>query len=319
MVSFCCLHRQLGGVASCNIFLREHVEFCNIRSFNSIRFMRLFLTNSEKDIHLRLASLDLVRGEWRAYSKALHPPTMTPNTESTLDVQAVNIEENAGRMPVNYVLPPGISRQTDIGQAQLIAQNEQAMVLRIRDLSPHDARAVYRNVSFDMRNYKRIKMFVHAEQLPTDNTLQDGDLALFVRLGSDMNSNYYEYEIPLYLTEPGMYNNGSQADRRAVWREDNELDFALSVLTKAKLKRNRAQQAGNTDVGTTTPYIIYDDASDKPKNKITILGNPTLADVSTIMMGIRNNSSHVAHGEIWVNELRLSEFNENTRLTYRRL
>ena len=282
----------------------------NIRSFNSIRFMRLFLTNSEKDIHLRLASLDLVRGEWRAYSKALHPPTMTPNTESTLDVQAVNIEENAGRMPVNYVLPPGISRQTDIGQAQLIAQNEQAMVLRIRDLSPHDARAVYRNVSFDMRNYKRIKMFVHAEQLPTDNTLQDGDLALFVRLGSDMNSNYYEYEIPLYLTEPGMYNNGSQADRRAVWREDNELDFALSVLTKAKLKRNRAQQAGNTDVGTTTPYIIYDDASDKPKNKITILGNPTLADVSTIMMGIRNNSSHVAHGEIWVNELRLSEFNE---------
>ena len=80
-----------------------------------------------------------------------------------MDVQAVNIEENSNRTPVNYVLPPGISRQTDPGQAQLIAQNEQAMVLKLNYLPVKDARAVYKNVAYDMRQYKRLQMFVHSE------------------------------------------------------------------------------------------------------------------------------------------------------------
>lgn len=282
----------------------------NIRSFNSIRFMRLFLTNTATDIHLRLASLDLVRGEWRTYSKDLYPLDAPPTSNATLDVQAVNIEANSNRIPVNYVIPPGISRQTDVGQAQLIAQNEQAMVLRVHDLAPKDARAVYKNVTYDMRNYKKMQMFVHAEQLPDDNTLKDGELALFVRLGSDVKNNYYEYEIPLYLTPAGRYNNDNEVDRKVVWPDANELNFNLSVLTKAKLNRNRARRAGNDDMSNSVPYIVYDDASGKPKNKITVLGNPTLAEVECIMIGLRNNSGYVLGSEVWVNELRLSQFNE---------
>ena len=80
-----------------------------ITDFTSIRFMRMFLTNFKKPVVLRFGSLDLVRGDWRIYDQQL---TGTSNG-GTLEVCAVNIEENNDRRPVNYVLPPGISRVTD--------------------------------------------------------------------------------------------------------------------------------------------------------------------------------------------------------------
>jgi len=283
----------------------------SIRNWKSIRFMRMYLTGFEKETHLRFATLDLVRGEWRQYTRDLAPVGVAVNTGASIDVQTVNIEENSTRTPINYVLPPGVSRQTDPGQAQLIAQNEQAMVMRVMNLSPHDARAVYKNSGYDMRQYKKLQMFVHAEQMTEiDPTLKDGDLTCFIRLGSDLRNNYYEYEIPLKLTAPGLYNNNNALDREKVWPTDNMFDFALSVLTNAKTARNRAKRAGTSGVSNTIPYVLYDDASGKPQNKITVLGNPTLEDVETIMIGIRNNGQHDASGEIWVNELRLSQFNE---------
>ena len=288
----------------------------NIRNFKSIRFARMFLTGFNQETHIRLATLDLVRGEWRNYSKGLYQDVANnqynisnPYTSSgSLDVQAVNIEENSNRTPVNYVLPPGISRQTDPGQAQLIAQNEQAMVLRLNDISPKDARAVYKNVVYDMRQYKRLQMFVHAECLPQFDPIQDGDISCFIRLGSDLKNNYYEYEIPLSITPEGLYDDDKPEDRFKVWLKDNAFDFPFSVLTDAKMARNKAKRAGNTNVGNTIPYEIYD--PEKLNNKITVLGNPTLEDIQAIMIGVRNKTDHEVSGEVWVNELRLSQFNE---------
>ena len=283
----------------------------SIRNWKSIRFMRMYITGCEKETHLRFATLDLVRGDWRQYTRDLAPIGTPVNTGASIDVQTVNIEENSTRSPVNYVLPPGVSRQTDPGQAQLIAQNEQAMVLRVTNLSPYDARAMYKNTGYDMRQYKNLQMFVHAEQMSAlDPDLKDGDMTCFIRLGTDLRNNYYEYEIPLVLTPPGTYNNNSAIDREKVWPKENMFDFALKVLTDAKIARNRAKRGGNEGVSNTIPYVIYDEASGKPQNKITVLGNPTLEDVSSIMIGVRNNSQHELCGEVWVNELRLSQFNE---------
>ena len=282
-----------------------------IRNWKSIRFMRIFLTGFAHETYLRFATMDLVRGEWRQYTRDLAPIGVPVNTGASIDVQTVNIEENSTRTPVNYVLPPGVSRQTDPGQAQLIAQNEQSMVLRVTNLSPHDSRAMYKNTAYDMRQYKNLQMFVHAEQLTAlDPNLKDGDLSCFIRLGTDLKNNYYEYEIPLHLTAPGLYNNNSEADRRLVWPDANMFNFALKVLTDAKLARNKAKRAGSAGVSNTIPYIVYDEASGHPQNKITVLGNPTLEDVASIMIGVRNNGQHEASGEIWVDELRLSQFNE---------
>ncbi len=281
-----------------------------IRNFKSIRFARIYLTGFKQETHLRIATFDLVRGEWRGCTRDLHPVGQTPATVGAMDIESVNIEENASRTPVNYVLPPGVSRQTDPGQAQLISQNEQAMVLRVHDLAPDDARAVYKNVTYDMRNYKRFQLFVHAEATDELPDLQNGELAAFVRLGSDMTMNYYEYEIPLTLTPEGLYNNDNAADRVKVWPAENMFDFDFTVLTKAKSARNQAKRQGNSAVANNVPYVVYDDASGKPQNRITVLGNPTIGEVTTIMIGLRTKGSRSVSGEVWVNELRMSEFNE---------
>ena len=288
----------------------------NIRNFKSIRFARIYMTNFSQETHLRFASLDLVRGEWRSYTRGLYQNIANnqynianPYTSSgSMDVEAVNIEENSNRVPINYVLPPGISRQTDPGQAQLIAQNEQAMVFRLHELPQKDARAVYKNVMYDMRQYKRLQMFVHAECLPHFDPIKDKDVTCFIRMGSDLKNNYYEYEIPLVLTPEGIYSDNNPQDRLKVWPEANTFDFELQALTNAKMERNRSKRAGNTNVGNTIPYETYD--PDDLDNKITVLGNPTLEDIQSIMIGVRNKTDHEVSAEIWVNELRLSQFNE---------
>lgn len=282
----------------------------NIRNFKSIRFIRMFLTNFEKEKHLRFATLDLVRGEWRNYTKELYETGKTPISDGKMDVQAVNIEENSEKKPVNYILPPGVTRQTDPGQPQVLQQNEQSMLMKLTDLAPGDARAVYKSTSYDMRQYKRMQMFVHAEQVIGDPTnLKDNELTCFIRLGSDMVNNYYEYEVPLTLTPHGVYSSSSIADRETVWHPDNLIDFAFEALTDIKLKRNKAKGTSQ-NVSNLIPYTDFDPKN--PRNRITVVGNPTIAEVENIMIGVRNRSNNIKSGEVWVNELRMSEFNEES-------
>lgn len=265
--------------------------------------MRMFLTNFKKPIVLRFATLDLVRGEWRAYEQSLNP---TANESGSMSVSAVNIEENNDKTPVNYILPPGITREQDPTQPQLAEQNEQALSFVVNNFSSGEGKAVYKNTTLDLRQYKRLEMFVHANAFEQNTTnLTDNQLAVFIRLGSDYRNNYYEYEIPLKLTAPGKYGRYSVEDAKAVWPEDNMLDIPLSIFTDLKKARNVARAQGTASYNTV--YTSYD--SDKPNNKISILGNPTLGEVKTMMIGIRNLSGEIKSGEVWVNELRLKEYN----------
>ena len=274
----------------------------NINDFSSIRFMRMFLTGFKKPIVLRFGTLDLVRGEWRTYDQQL-----SAASGGTLEASAVNLEENAEKTPVNYVLPPGISREQDPSQPQLVESNEQALDLVVKNLTSGEAKAVYKNTTLDLRQYKRIQMFTHANALEQNTTnLKDKELAVFIRLGSDYKNNYYEYEIPLTLTAPrSNYNRNVPADRRLVWPEENMLDVALSIFTNLKKERNKAKAQGMASY--MAPYSAYD--SEHPNNKLTIVGNPSLGEVKTMMIGVRNNSGDVKSGEVWVNELRLKEHN----------
>ena len=185
--------------------------------------MRMFLTNFQQPVVLRFGSLDLVRGEWRTYEQTL---SNTAANSGTLETSAVNIEEHNDKQPVNYVLPPGISRVTDPSQSQLVESNEQALNMTVNNLSRDEAKAVYKNTNLDLRQYKRIQMFVHANALQQNTTnLQNDQLAVFIRLGSDYKNNYYEYEIPLELTPAGQYDRRSYEGCRAVWPEANMLDI----------------------------------------------------------------------------------------------
>ena len=281
-------------------------RFGGISDFTSIRFMRMFLTGFRKPIVLRFGNLDLVRGEWRMYDQSLDA---TAPQQGKMSMGAVNIEENNDKSPVNYVLPPGISRAQDPSQPQLVESNEQALALNVENLGHGESKAVYKNTTLDLRQYRRMQMFVHANSLdPNTTNLQDNQLAVFVRLGSDYKSNYYEYEIPLSLTQwYSKYNMNSPADRRSVWPEANMLDIPLSLFTSVKKARNKAKANGSASY--SRPYVAYDE--DKPNNKITVMGNPTLGEVKTMVIGVRNLSSDPKSGEVWVNELRLKEYNNS--------
>ena len=276
----------------------------SINDLSSIRFMRMYLTNFEEPIILRFASLDLVRGEWRNYNQTLFTGN-SPSISGLLHTSAVNIEENNDKIPVNYVLPPGVSRIQDPSQPQLTQENEQALVIEVENLASGDARAVYKTMGLDLRKYKHLQMFVHANALEGDTQLQDNQMSVFVRLGSDSKSNYYEYEIPLVLTPPGHYDTYSTQGCEAVWPVENMLDIDFDILTAAKHARNKARAQG--EVNYTDLFSIYDD--DKPNNKISVVGNPSIGEIKTMMIGVRNNSKQTNSVEVWVNELRMKGYN----------
>ncbi|KPK82975.1 MAG: cell surface protein SprA, partial [Bacteroides sp. SM23_62_1] len=294
-------------------------KYGGIQDFKSIRFMRMYLTGFDESVILRFAKLDLVRGEWRRYNFPLTQGgegiTSPEPKDGVLDVSAVNIEENAGKSPVNYVLPPGITRVIDPTNPQLRQLNEQSILMKVSGLEDGDARAVYKNLYMDIRQYQRIQMEVHAEAIE-DIPLNDLDLVAFIRLGSDYKNNYYEYEVPLVLTPPGRYDNDNLNDRRAVWPSENRFDFPLEIFQDVKQARNDDMRVTSATVNLNTIYSIYDNQG----NRVSIKGNPNLSNVRTIMIGIRNPKASSnpleddglpKSGEIWMNELRLTDFNEH--------
>jgi len=292
----------------------------DISDFKTIRFMRMFMTGFEDTTYLRFAKLDLVRGEWRRYQLPLaqggedwtgvEPPL------GALAISAVNIEENAGKEPVNYVLPPGFTRQIDPMQPQLRQLNEQSIVLKVNELADGDARAAYKNTELDIRQYGKIRMEAHAEAI-TGEVLEHNELVAFIRLGTDYKDNYYEYEVPLELTQPGRYDNDSESDRLLVWPAVNKFEVELDQFKEVKQARNRAMSDPESELTINTVYSEIDDKG----NRISVSGNPNMSSIRTIMIGVRNpkagnnpygqDDGLPKSGEIWLNELRLTDFNES--------
>lgn len=287
-----------------------------IQDFKSIRFVRMFMRGFSQPIILRFARLDLVRSEWRKYqysfmSPGEYIPIELPETQ--FEISAVNIEENGRRIPINYVLPPGISRVIDPSNPQLRQLNEQSIVLRVADLQDGDARAAFKNVTMDIRKYKRLKMDVHAEKL-NDMPLNDKDMTVFIRLGTDYKDNFYEYEIPVKITPSGNYDNDNDDDRKIVWPDENHFDIPLEIFQQIKQERNEQMRVSGSVVTSNTLFKAPDG-----QNMVSVMGYPNLSSVRTIMIGVRNpkksGSSTSDDGlekssEIWLDELRLTDFDE---------
>jgi len=285
----------------------------NISDLKSIRFMRMFMRNFSDSVIMRFAYLNLVRADWRRYTGDLSDEDMSPSANSDFEISAVSIEENGSREPVNYVLPPGISRVIDPANPQLKQLNEQSIVLKATELEQGDAMAAYKSLYMDFRRYGTLKMFVHAEEIE-GTSLNDDELYFFIRLGSDYNKNYYEYEIPLKLTPPysgSKYNNNLESDREIVWPEENEINIPLEIFTNLKLERNDAANTENSDVLLKDIYETFDTERNDGKNRVKIKGSPNLGNVEVFMMGVRNRKGQVNTGpksvEVWANELRLSD------------
>ena len=289
-----------------------------IKDFKSIRFMRMFLRGFSEPVIMRFAKLDLVRAEWRKYNISFmeggERVTVPETTDGSFEISSVSIEENASKIPVNYTLPPGFDRVTDPQNPQLRQLNEQSMVLKVMNLQDGDARAAFRNINLDIRDYRKLRMEVHAEAM-IGQPLKDDDLTAFIRIGSDYKGNFYEYEIPLKLTAPGHYDNNSEDDRAKVWPAENSFIIDLSELQAAKQERNRQMDLPGSSLSSTDVFVYQSGTA-----RISVSGNPNMSNIKVIMIGVRNpiktrsrttDDGLPKYGEVWVNELRLSDFIEN--------
>jgi cell surface protein SprA len=289
----------------------------SISDFTSIRFMRMFMTGFSDPITLRFGSLDLQRGEWRRYTETLDSnDTNVEDDNTAVDVLAVNIEENEGKCPVNYVLPPNVEREQSYSSNTIIYQNEQSLGLKVsgKGLEPEDSRAVYKSISMNMRQYKKLKMFLHAESLTSQIPLTDNQMVGFIRLGNDYTENFYQIEIPLKVT---LSSNCSLLSAEVVWPEGNQIDLSLELLSKLKMLYKKIETSSLPTDGIY--YLSEDDEKLDPslkdkvnKLRLGIKGSPNLGSVRTLMVGIKNNDQHQdIKGEVWFDELRLAEM-DNT-------
>ena len=270
----------------------------NISGFKSIRWIRTYLTNFEQPVVLRMANFRMVGSQWRVFQESLQERGFfeipEPNI-SNVAVDVVSIEENSQGSATQspYVVPPGISRDRDNTSTVERRLNEQSLRICIEDLPARDARAVFKNISQDLVQFERIKMFLHADS----EDAQNGEITAFLRLGTDYTDNYYEIEVPLLITPKGT------RDPRDIWPLENEIDIAIQEIVGVKSDRDNSQAAFNL------PF-----SKQIRQYKVTVVGRPELSQIRSSMIGVRNPGTGVGGSKsicIWANELRVSGFTKS--------
>lgn len=265
---------------------------------NNVRFARMLLTGFDETSTLRFGTFDLVRSDWRKYTKPIAVDNTTSEgfgtiDASNIDIGSVNLEENSMGTPP-YVLPPGISREILGGTARTQRQNEASLYMKVKGLS-NDARALYKHVSLDLRRYEKLEMFVHAQDLKDVTSTQlDDKTKFFIRLGSDATDNYYEYEASL------KYTSANAKTPYEIWPTENTINLILDDLVAVKGRRDQLSYAMD---------LRYTDTSygDEHK-KIYVKGRPSLGNITTIVMGVRNQDANRISKDVvlWMNEVRVS-------------
>ena len=277
----------------------------NIDGFKSIRFIRTYLTGFDNPVVLRMANLQLVGNQWRRFiddqslllENGGSEITEPANTE--FEISVVNIEENSqgGDDRIPYIVPPGINRDQDNTTTIDRQLNEQSLQICVEELEDGNAKAVFKTVDFDLINYGRMRMFLHASN-PGGNT-QSGEISGFIRLGTDFNDNYYEIEVPLTITEVGTIVD------REIWPLENEIDINFDELFALKVRRDREMgDLRKAFPDKSNPEFVGNQS-------IRVKGRPDLSAVRTIMIGVRNPRSPDGADKsacIWINELRVTDF-----------
>jgi cell surface protein SprA len=282
----------------------EYSRVGGITDFRSIRFARMYLSGFTENTILRFAKLDLVRSDWRRYKLALDDEANNDSDNTDFSVGIIGLLENDG----NYVSPPGVEREQLNNNNTIVRQNEQALVVNACGLESQDSRAVFKNINVDMRQYKKLRMFIHAEE-GTTTGLADGDAIGFIRMGNDFTQNYYQIEIPLKVTV------GNSNDPATVWPSQNEINLPIEVLEQIKSIGISNATLGNED---PTFYNVVDGVLDPNavpefstytmgQQRVAIKGNPNFGDVRTLMVGIKNGIRQDICAQVWFNELRMSD------------
>ena len=271
-----------------------------IDNYASIKFIRMLLKDFKKDVVLRFGTMELMRNQWRQYTRDLKNNLDNPidNSGTSLHVSSVGIIESSDRTPIPYKLPPSINRERLFNNVSVQEQDERSLSLRVCGLKGNDIRAVYKRVELDLRRFGTLKMFAHVESVKDQVPIKDGDVSLIIRIGNDFINNFYQYEVPLDVT------NFGQTTASAIWPNDNNVNIILEELKRLKIDRDNLVSSGSIS-SIYEPYNIS-----KKGKTYTIVGQPNYSKINVIMIGIKNNTNSSKCAELWVNELRASGFDK---------
>ncbi len=285
----------------------------NIQDFTRIQSIRMWTTGHRAPITMRFASLELVGSQWRKSSPVAQQPvdrgTVMDPGGSELRVASINKEEDP-----NYEPPVGaiVSRnRTSTGVQQ--EENEQSLLLNVSELEAGQQRGVFKTYQqgLNLLKYSNLRMYTHvhgSSNSPQEKEQIRENLRLFVRLGANEAGDYYEYEQPLTPNNvPGTQGASS------LWLEENEMNLVMSTLSQLKTARDQSGVRPDTTFTSDRVDLPLDFAPEGTRLKIR--GTPSLDGVNTVVIGVRHvgeptSAPPLRNVELWVNELRVSGFDE---------
>ncbi len=270
--------------------LNEYQRMIGQPTFTNVEGVRVWVTGASANLLFRIAEFNLVGNQWEERLK----------NDPNFKVSVVNYEDDP-----NYRLTnPPVERQKDRTRPdENVYGNEQSLNLIIRDLGDGQNKEAIKRYNFrplDMFSYRALRIFIHGEEGDSPRGYRafgfrdtsDYDAEVFLRFGSD-SLNYYEYRAPV---KPG-------------W-EGNEIVVKFADLTAIKLVRDSARVLSRRFPVTDGPVgATYQ-----------VLGEPTLTNIRFISLGVENplgKGATTLDGELWANELRLTEVDDTPGWAYR--
>ncbi|HNZ36284.1 MAG TPA: cell surface protein SprA [Candidatus Marinimicrobia bacterium] len=296
-------------------------------SWESIRACRIWFDGLTGEDSVFIAKVELVGNEWEDLGIAKDDTSIFVVNENSFSISVINTEDN----PDLYEPPAGVQGEYD--EINQIRTKEQALVLNLPEegsgLFPGEFCAAKKVLAEETSyiTYKVMKLFVNGHELKADGyQFSEGEetpLQFFIRFGkifenSPTTTNYYEYRQPIY---PG-------------WAEENEMELDLDFLTSLKNYESADDYIGEGEyqIYTNTSGVTIRHYKEKLNDaytgrEIIIYGKPSLANVKHLNIGLRNradNSGSVnkfktgtIKGQVWLDELRLSEVRKDKGIAYR--
>ncbi len=273
-------------------------------TWDEIQFVRIWFDSADgtnvtdaTPWEIQIASMDLVSTTW---ADSLFIADSLRGGNVGFDVAVINDEINS-----NYTSPPNVEGYYD--QTQNITEAEQSLLLSYQNLNarvlintPDSGIILAADTGLAVRHflrasnfmgYGRLQAFVHG---PSD--VSSDSMLFFFRLGSDKNA-YYEYRT---LLKPG-------------WDIENFVDIDFEVMTGIKARLINDIKSGEDStlsrLDESGKYLV------KVKNNFR---DPTLTSVRYFAMGVINlDTTQTATGEVWIDELRLTDVKNDVGMAAR--
>ena len=314
-----------------------------IQDFTLMESIRIWTTGHTSPITLRFASLELVGSQWRSSdvvnttnSDGETIATEDPLTGARINIESINNEENP-----NYEIPKGAvrNRVREPQSGTIRDAREQSMVIRATNLRPNRHLAVYRTYTSaqDLLRYKNLRMFVHLNGKINNRSLEAKDrgaVKLFIRIGANEDSDYYEYEQSLTPSPLDAVPKESNQKADYLWRTNqvnpnpdgppfldlNSVNIVLSSLNQMKFLRDTYTDESGVEFDPSEVFWSDESANFQsviaefaPEGtRIGVRGTPNLSRITTIVIGVRNASGELLdEANLWINELRMSGYDQN--------